>query len=127
MLVLTRYRIAADRSAEWINQAEHALSAISKRPGFIRGWVGRATDDISLHTLTLEFASVGDARRALSNHEVRYAAWELLGGAIDEPTSFEVLVSFNEAGDVLRNVSAVAHDAQIVGLGFAAEPDVDPA
>lgn len=126
MLVITRYRIAAAESANWVARAEHALSAISQRPGFLRGWVGRATDDIGLHTLTLEFDSVGAARRALSNHDVRYAAWELLGQAVDEPTSFEVLVSSSD-GHIVRNESAVAADADIVGLGFAAAAEVDRA
>ena len=126
MLVITRYRIPSSQSADWVNRAEHAITAISQRPGFIRGWVGRATDDIGLHTLTLEFDSVGAARRALSNHDVRYAAWELLGQAFDEPTSFEVLVSSSAEG-IVRNESAVAADADIVGLGFAAGANVDPA
>ena len=126
MLVITRYRIAPAESAAWIQRAGTALGAIAARPGFIRGWVGRATDDISLHTLTLEFSDVGHARRALSNHEVRYAAWELLGGAIDEPTSFEVLAAHD--GSIMSHAeSAVAHDADVVGLGFAAAADVEPA
>lgn len=126
MLVITRYVIAAQESAAWIERAYLAIDAISKRPGFVRGWVGRATDDISLHTLTLEFENVGAARRALSNHEVRYAAWELLGQAIDEPTSFEILLSAAD-GQIARRESAVAADAGVVALGFAAAADVEPA
>jgi heme oxygenase (mycobilin-producing) len=114
-------------SEGWVARAQTALAALALRPGFVSGWVGRATDDVSLHTLTLEFDSVGTARRALSNHDVRYAAWELLGGAIDEPTSYEVLVAHDADGTVKVNRSALAIDADTVGLGNAAGPDVGSA
>ena len=125
MLVLTRHRIDPATSADWIARAEIALAAIAQRPGYVRGWIGRASDDVALHTLTLEFLSVGAARRALSNHDVRYAAWELLGGAIDEPTSYEILVTSDADGSLTRHESAVAHDVHTVGLGHAAAPDVE--
>jgi hypothetical protein len=127
VLVVTRHRIAQQESADWVARARIALAAIAQRPGFLRGWVGRASDDSSLHTLSLEFDSVGAARRALSNHDVRYAAWELLGGAIDEPTSFEVLVAHDADGTVIESESALAGDADTVALGSAAAADVDPA
>jgi heme oxygenase (mycobilin-producing) len=127
MLVVTRYRMDPEQSADWIARAQIALAALAARPGFVRGWVGRASDDVSLHTLSIEFDSVGSARRALSNHEVRYAAWELLGGAIDEPTSYEVLVSHDADGNVRVDRSAVAVDADTVGLGQAAGPEVGSA
>jgi heme oxygenase (mycobilin-producing) len=127
MLVVTRYRMDLLQSHEWIERAQVALAALAQRPGFVRGWVGRASDDASLHTLSLEFDSVGSARRALSNHEVRYAAWELLGGAIDEPTSYEVLVAHDSDGTVRVDRSALAIDADTVGLGHASGPDVGSA
>lgn len=127
MLVVTRHQVPPEESAAWIERARLAVAALAQRPGFRAGWVGRATDDPTWHTLTVEFESVGQARRALSNHEVRYAAWELLGGAVDEPTSYEVLVRHDASGEVTVSASALAHDAGTIGLGFAAAAEVDPA
>ena len=127
MLVLTRHPIPVEQSADWVERARVALAALAQRPGYIRGWIGRASDDPQMHLLAVEFDSVGSARRALSNHEVRYAAWDLLGGAIDEVTSYEVLHERSADGEVVNHVSALARDAGVVGLGHAAAADVEPA
>lgn len=127
MLVVTRHPIPPEESATWVERARGALAALADRPGYVRGWIGRATDDPGMHLLAVEFDSVGAARRALSNHEVRYAAWELLGGAIDEVTSYEVLHERSHNGGAIDHVSALARDAGVIGLGHAAAADVEPA
>jgi len=103
MLVITRHRVPgaavpADADAEvafpfgtahpLTAQARHCLEALAERPGFVRGWVGRAADEPGLVVLTTEWDDVGSWRRALSPVDVRVAALPFLGTAIDEPTAF---------------------------------------
>lgn len=73
-------------------RAQDALAALAQRPGFVRGSVGRSTDDEGDWVLTSEWANVGSYRRALGNYDVKLRATPLLGEALDLPSSFESLV-----------------------------------
>lgn len=114
MLVITRHRVpgAAAPDADdgevaypfgtehpLTEQARLCLAALAERPGFVRGWVGRAADEPGLVVLTTEWDDVGSWRRALSPVDVRVVALPFLGTAIDEPTAF-IIDSVAGAGAV---------------------------
>jgi heme oxygenase (mycobilin-producing) len=89
VISVTHFR-AGDETFE--AQAQRALDALSARPGFVRGSLGRSTDDDTAWVLVTEWANVGSYRRALGDYDVKLRATPLLGRAIDLPSSFESLV-----------------------------------
>lgn len=116
MLVVTRYRVPREEASTFRDLAHEALAALSARPGWESGDVGRATDDPTLWVLTSRWQDVGSYRRALSSYEVKLHAVPLLSRAIDEPTAFEILAAADSG--------ARAADADAIGLGEAAAPVV---
>jgi hypothetical protein len=84
-------------------RAQEALAALAARPGFVRGSIGRSTDDERDWLLTSEWANVGSYRRALGNYDVKLRATPLLGEAVDLATSFESLF------DITADGTATAH------------------
>ncbi|WP_129666344.1 antibiotic biosynthesis monooxygenase family protein [Phytoactinopolyspora endophytica] len=116
MLVVTRYRVPRAEAPVFRDQAFQALRTLAEQAGWIRGHLGRATDDPTLWVLTSEWLDVGSYRRALSSYDVKLHAVPLLSRAVDEPTAFEVMTP--EGG------TALAADADDVGLGDAAGPAV---
>ena len=73
MIVTIHLQQQGDRDA-FQQQAEAALQVLSARPGFLRGSVGRATDDPQAWLLLSEWESVGAYRRALGGYEVKLTA-----------------------------------------------------
>ncbi len=127
MLVVTRYRVEPGGDIDFLALAQTALGVLAARPGFRSGRIGRAADDPSYWIMATEWEHVGAYRRALSAYEVKLHAVPLLSLAIDEPSAYEVLVSAGEgttAGDVTGR-SDRASDADAIGLGHAAGPDVE--
>ena len=123
MLVVARFDVAVEAAAEFGERARAALGALAARPGWVRGRVGRSTDDPTRWVLVGEWVDVGAYRRALSAYEVKLHAAPLLGLAIDEVTGFEVLVRSDEpVAPVLRSDSARSVDAATVAVGEAAGP-----
>jgi quinol monooxygenase YgiN len=118
MLTVIRYRVDPADARTFLNHARAALAVLADRTGWRAGHIGRATDDPALWVLTSEWDDVGSYRRALSAPEVKVAAAPLLARAIDEPTAFEVLTHADGTG------SALARDAEQVGIGEAAAPVV---
>ena len=88
MISVTHFR-AVDQSFE--RRAADALAVLAARPGFVRGKLGRSTDDVQDWVLVTEWQNVGSYRRALGNYEVKMVATPLLSDAIDLPSSFEPL------------------------------------
>jgi hypothetical protein len=101
MISVTHFR-AADGSFQ--ARAQDALAALGARPGFVRGSLGRSTDDDAAWLLVTEWENVGSYRRALGNYDVKLRATPLLGEALDLPSSFETLVEV--AADGGRTVHA---------------------
>ena len=118
MLVVTRYRVDTDQAPSFLRRAQPALAALASCAGWRSGHVGRAVDDPTLWILTAEWADVGSYRRALSAPDVKKAALPLLGTALDEPTAFELFTGLDGTD------SALAADADVVGVGDAAAPVV---
>lgn len=95
MISVTHFRSAAD---DFRRRADEALAALSARPGYLRGTLGRSTDDDSAWTLVTEWQNVGSYRRALGNYDVKLHATPLLGEAVDLPSTFEPLVDVSPGG-----------------------------
>jgi hypothetical protein len=92
VLVVTRHRIPAESAAEFERTAAYALEALAARPGHRGGWSGPALDDATLWTVVSLWATIGDARRALSSVDTRAALMPLMASALDEPSVFDVVV-----------------------------------
>jgi hypothetical protein len=91
VLVVTRHQVPAGSEAEWLGRARAAVAALAERPGYRSARIGRAVDDRGLFVLETEWDHVGAYRRALSGFDVKVTAWPVLGGALDEPSAFELL------------------------------------
>jgi hypothetical protein len=102
MISITHFR---SDSADFAGRAQDALAALAARPGFVRGSLGRSTDDDREWLLLTEWENVGSYRRALGNFDVKMRATPLLGDALDVPSSFESLVDVGAGGDTIVHVS----------------------
>lgn len=116
MLVALRFTVAEGDETSFRRRAETAMTALSARPGFRRGGLSRAVDDVHSWLLLTEWDSVGSWRRALSSYDVKMSAVPLLSQALDEPSAYETLVVDDGAGSPLRAVvSDRASDADTTG------------
>lgn len=97
MIALTHF---ADDSADFEQRAHAALGALAVRPGYLRGSLGRSTDDPSAWVLLTEWENVGSYRRALGGYDVKLHATPLLATALDLPGGFEVLLDIAPGGEV---------------------------
>ena len=116
VLVVTRYRVAEHQGGAFLDEARAALTALSERPGFVRGQLGRSTDDPTLWVLSTEWEGVGAYRRALSSYDVKLHAVAVLQRAVDEPGAFEVLEVAAGDGPSSRQSDRAA-DAGTAGPG----------
>jgi quinol monooxygenase YgiN len=91
VLAITRFRVSEGEGDAFLDDARAALEVLSERPGFVRGHLGRCTDDASLWVLSTEWQGVGAYRRALSSYDVKMGALALLQRAEQEPSAFEVI------------------------------------
>ena len=85
-------------AADFQVRVAEALRALAARPGFLRGSVGRAADDVADWLLLTEWESVGAYRRALGNYQVKLLATPVLGRAEDRPSAFEQLLVIGPDG-----------------------------
>ena len=97
LLVQSRFRVTQDRD-EWFTRMRAAFAVLAESTGFHRGWIGQATDDAELVTLTTQWEGIGAYRKALSRFEVKAEVIPLLSAAIDEPTAYEAVV-VQDAGE----------------------------
>jgi hypothetical protein len=102
MIALTHF---ADGSADFAERAQAALAALAARPGYLRGTLGRSTDDPDAWLLLTEWENVGSYRRALGAFEVKVQATPLLASALDFPGGFEALVEVAPGGSVTARSS----------------------
>jgi hypothetical protein len=90
MISVTHFSAA---EAGFRTTAQDALGVLAQRPGFVRGTLGRSTDDTTAWVLVTEWDDVGSYRRALGDYQVKVHATPLLATAMDLPASFETLVA----------------------------------
>lgn len=113
MIALLQFRLDEATPAEQFQaDAEQALRLLAERPGFVRGTVGRATDDAGSWLLLTEWESVGAYRRGLGGYQVKLLATPLLSQALDQPSAFEQLVSIDAEGQETVRTSDRAEDAE---------------
>lgn len=98
MISVTHFA-AAD--AGFADRAQAALEALAARPGYLRGTLGRSTDDAERWVLVTEWENVGSYRRALGGYEVKLRATPLLADAVDLPSSFESLLEVAPGGAMI--------------------------
>ncbi|MDT4913031.1 MAG: hypothetical protein QOC66_2159 [Pseudonocardiales bacterium] len=98
MIAVTHF---VDGSADFAARAQTALAALAARPGYVRGTVGRSTDDPDAWLLLTEWENVGSYRRALGGYDVKLHATPLLASALDVPGGFEALVDVAPGGTAI--------------------------
>lgn len=91
VLALTRCAVPEPDQEAFAGSAREALDALSARPGFRRGHVGRNADDPSLWVLATEWDAVGAYRRGLSAYDVKVALAPLMAYVVNEPGAYEVV------------------------------------
>jgi hypothetical protein len=94
------------------------LTVLGNCTNWRSGHLGHVVDYPTLWVRTGERDDVGCHRRALAAPEVEMSVKPLLGGALDEPTAFELVSDLRGTG------SAPAADADVVGVGEARAPVV---
>ncbi len=114
MIALLQFRPDGD-AGQFQAEAEQALRVLAERPGFVRGSVGRATDDPGCWLLLTEWESVGAYRRGLGGYQVKLTATPLLAQALDQPSAFEQLLMIGEDGRQTARASDRAGDADWAG------------
>jgi Antibiotic biosynthesis monooxygenase len=102
MIAITHF---ADTAPDFAERAHTALAALAVRPGYLRGSLGRSTDDPGAWVLVTEWANVGSYRRALGAYDVKLHAAPLLATALDVPGAFEDLL------DVAPGGAVASHDS----------------
>jgi quinol monooxygenase YgiN len=116
VIAVLQFRPTEDEPT-FLAQGQAALGAFAARPGFIRGTLGRATDDDTAWVLVTEWESVGAYRRGLGGYQVKLVATPFLAQALDRPSAFEALVSMGPDGVAEVRSSDRADDADWVGRG----------
>jgi hypothetical protein len=121
MLVVSRFTVAVTEEPQFRTDAEAALAALSARPGYRSGRLGRAADDPTQWLLVTEWVGVGAWRRALSAYDVKLDATPLLARADAAPSAFEVLYDDSQVGAEHLSSDRAA-DADSVAVGEASGP-----
>ncbi|MDN3353440.1 antibiotic biosynthesis monooxygenase family protein [Actinomadura sp. DC4] len=91
MLAITRYRVPATQTDDFVRTAQEVLSAVEKSPGHRSGRLGRAVDDPDLWAMVTDWDGAGYYRRALGAYDVRVALIPLSTLAIDEAGAYEIV------------------------------------
>ncbi len=85
MFAVTRLRAPEKDADALAADVATLLAALSARPGFRDGELGRSADDPSLWALVTRWDGVGAYRRGLSAAEVKIAGAPVWVHAVDEP------------------------------------------
>jgi hypothetical protein len=127
VLVITRYSVPEPAGRDFYTKAKSAIKVLAEQPGYVRGHIGRATDQPLQWVIVTEWRNVGAYRRAIGTYAVRVDAVPLLALARDEPTAYEILYAdrLDPEGSTAEWGSDRAADADSVGLGEAAGPKVE--
>ena len=88
MFAVTRLRAHGPDRAGLAEAVATLLAALSARPGFQDGELGRSADDPELWALVTRWDGVGWYRRALSSAEVKIAGAPVWVHAVDEPGAY---------------------------------------
>lgn len=125
VVVVNRFDVPEAQADQFAGQARAAIEAFAGCTGFLAAELAQSTDDPRLRMIVSHWEHIGAYRRALSATDVKLRAIPLLYTALDEPSAFEVVHARTPEG-VRDAVSGLAADAEDIGLGFAAAPEVPP-
>jgi heme-degrading monooxygenase HmoA len=95
VLALTRCSVPGPERDGFLSAAREALAALSGRPGFLRGRIGRAMDDGEQWVLATEWEAVGSYRRGLSSYEVKVALAPLMPYVVNAPSAYDVVAGID--------------------------------
>ena len=98
VLAVTRCSVPPAAQDSFGAAARELLVALSERPGFRRGHVGRAVDDETQWVVATEWDGVGAYRRGLSACDVKLAVAPLMSYVVDVPSAFDVVSTVDGAG-----------------------------
>jgi hypothetical protein len=85
---------------DFAERAEGALAALAGCAGYLRGELGRSTEDTADWILLTEWVDIGSYRRALGSYPVKVRATPLMSESVGVPSSFETLVEVAADGSV---------------------------
>ena len=88
MFAVTRLRAQGSDGEALAAAVPALLAALSARPGFRDGELGRSADDPDLWALVTRWDGVGAYRRALSAAEVKITGAPVWVHAVDEPSVY---------------------------------------
>lgn len=88
MFAVTRLRAQGSDGEGLVEAVGPLLAALSARPGFRDGELGRSADDPTLWALVTRWDGVGAYRRALSAAEVKITGAPVWVHAVDEPSVY---------------------------------------
>ena len=123
LLVITRHRVASDDRGPFLDSARQAVAVLAEQAGFLDASIATATDEAGLFVIETHWIGVGAYRRALSSFDVKMTAIPLLSTAVDESSAFEIVHRRTPCTESSAS-SGLAADADEVGLGSAAGPDI---
>lgn len=89
MIAVTHLRLPVAAALE----TDGLLLALSGRPGFVRGTLGRSMDVPEEWVLVTEWDAVGSYRRGLSAYEVKLAFAPVMAYVRDESSAYETVTS----------------------------------
>lgn len=90
VLVILRATVPGD-PAPFTDAAHRALAALSTRPGYVAGHVGRAVDDPERWVVSCQWSDVGSGRRGLTSGDVRAEIMPLMALVEAEPNAYEIV------------------------------------
>ena len=88
MFAVTRLRAQGSDGEALAAAVAPLLAALSTRPGFRDGELGRSADDPDLWALVTRWEGIGAYRRALSAPEVKITGAPVWVHAVDEPSVY---------------------------------------
>lgn len=89
MIAISRFRVVAAESAEFVERARTAIEVLAGARGFRSVDFGRNLDEPELWTITTRWDDVGSYRRALQGFAAKSVVVPLLSVAIDEPSAYD--------------------------------------
>lgn len=102
MLAFSRFRVARQAEASFVERAEAAVAFFRFRPGNISADLVRNLDEPDLWAIQTTWENVGSYRRAYNGYEAKMVLVTLMSEAIDEPSAYDSAdeVGFNLPRDV---------------------------
>lgn len=88
MFAVTRLRAQGVDGNALVEAVQPLLAALSARPGFRDGELGRSADDPTLWALVTRWDGIGAYRRALSAADVKITGAPVWVHAVDEPSVY---------------------------------------